>query len=565
MPPFVSSSQVELRNLLHEPTAQKALGNFAKEHEHVSYLMCWVDIEEFKSTRSIEHRRAAGQKIVHNYVKKRAPLYINISKDLDLYFRDIMKTTLAPSPFVRPRGASDEGFTTSGSMAYAQHGRPLILPASNIFDPLQRICFVELYEKVFLPFKQETMYIDLRVGLKQKFNKVRPKDFEYFGCLGEGTFGVVIKCRKKSTGMLYAMKIMEKRELSDSACGNCSKIDLEVRALAALHHPLIIGMDYSFQTDRYAFIAMQLATGGTIYDLMKTFDYHRLPEKYTQFFVAEIITALHYLHSLGMIYRDMKPTNVLIDYTGHIKLADLGGLLDADEISPNIIGSTKLNEQGGPSFPFARSYCTQHESDDETVAIDHLSNPVRRTTILGTPGYAAPEVVELLRPGIRFPKGYSYMADWWSLGVTAYVMACGMLPFGRNRDMSAVLQNSMDLFDEGYNALFASVSFEDPPGVDKGIVPAPSPDLQDLIVKFLNTDDEERLGYGLYGINDIQDHQFFQHIDWLDITHSKALPPMVPPAEVKPMEPCDFTSISTKYLSRGSDTGGGAVVQFDDW
>ena len=76
MPPYECSSQVELRNLLHEPVAQQALGAFAKKLNMQHLLMCWIDIEEYKSVGSFEHRRLCGLKIVYNYVDKTSPLRV---------------------------------------------------------------------------------------------------------------------------------------------------------------------------------------------------------------------------------------------------------------------------------------------------------------------------------------------------------------------------------------------------------------------------------------------------------------------------------------------------------
>ena len=219
-------------------------------------------------------------------------------------------------------------------------------------------------------------------GLKQKYNKVRPKDFDYFDVLGEGSFGVVVRCRKKSTGIMYAMKIMEKRLLSESAGWDVSSVDAEVRALSALRHPLIIGMDYSFQTERFAFIAMQLAPGGTLRSVSNMFEGSSMPEDYIRFYVAEVSMALHYLHCSGMIYRDMKPANVLIDLSGHVKLADLGGLVDYSE-STALRPISSKNSCTNTSYPFARSYALGQMDG----CGDNLSEPVRRKTVFGTPGY----------------------------------------------------------------------------------------------------------------------------------------------------------------------------------
>jgi serine/threonine protein kinase len=90
---------------------------------------------------------------------------------------------------------------------------------------------------------------------------VREKDFEYFHKLGEGGFGVVIQCRKKSTQKVYAMKVQKKVELLGSYRDDVKRIDLEVRALAVIRHPFITSMDYSFQNENFVMIVMELASG----------------------------------------------------------------------------------------------------------------------------------------------------------------------------------------------------------------------------------------------------------------------------------------------------------------
>lgn len=253
---------------------------------------------------------------------------------------------------------------------------------------------------MFLPFKKTASYVDLRkgaplviadkvfhskntfVGLNEKYNKIRLKDFDLFGMLGEGSFGIVVKCRKKTTGKMYAMKIMEKRSLLECAGWDRASIDTEVRALSALRHPLIIGMDYSFQTERFAMIAMELASGGTLRSISKAMQGQVLPEGYLRFYAAEIIVALHYLHCVGMIYRDMKPANVLVDETGHIKLADLGGVLDHSQgtsLQPISANGNALDH----SFPFARSYTL---CQSEMVSYKYLTSPERQKILFGTPG-----------------------------------------------------------------------------------------------------------------------------------------------------------------------------------
>ena len=98
-------------------------------------------------------------------------------------------------------------------------------------------------------------------GLKKKYNRIKDRDFEYFDKLGQGSFGLVMRCRKKSTGRWYAMKIQLKAAMYHSYRDDPFRVDCEMRALCYLRHPFITSMDYSFQTDKYAMIVMELLTG----------------------------------------------------------------------------------------------------------------------------------------------------------------------------------------------------------------------------------------------------------------------------------------------------------------
>ena len=264
-----------------------------------------------------------------------------------------------------------------------------------------------------------------------------------------------------------------------------------------------------------------------------------MPEEHVRFFAAEIVMALHYLHSVGMIYRDMKPENVLVDTSGHIKLADLGGLLDysgATNMKSIPMSAKSIASRSTPSYPFARTY----EIGEEDFSFSSCFNkPVRRRTLSGTPGYASPEVMELLQPS-GSPKGYAYMTDWWSLGVTIYVLVVGSLPFGRYRD-----PDIMGVLDEAgmlqlYKDLFSPVEFP-----ADGV----SYQLQDLIMQFLKVDDTDRLGYGDNGLKSIKHHPFFERIDWDDVSSGKAIPPTEIERSMPNTEPVDFEKILNKHFN----------------
>ncbi|GAB0095615.1 Non-specific serine/threonine protein kinase [Sergentomyia squamirostris] len=209
--------------------------------------------------------------------------------------------------------------------------------------------------------------------------KVTLENFEFLKVLGKGTFGKVILCREKATAKLYAIKILKKEVIIQK--DEVAHTLTENRVLRTTNHPFLISLKYSFQTaDRLCFV-MQYVNGGELF-----FHLSRervFSEDRTRFYGAEIISALGYLHSQGIIYRDLKLENLLLDKDGHIKIADFG--LCKEDIT---YGRT------------TKTFC-------------------------GTPEYLAPEVLE--------DNDYGRAVDWWGTGVVMYEMICGRLPF-YNRD-----------------------------------------------------------------------------------------------------------------------------------
>jgi serine/threonine protein kinase len=334
-------------------------------------------------------------------------------------------------------------------------------------------------------------------AIKQKYNQIIPGDFEYYEKLGEGGFGAVVRCKKISTGKVYAMKIQRKVDLVAAYRSNPTRIDLEVRVLASLHHRFLTEMDYSFQTENFAMVVMELAEGGTLESVQSFYKNKKIPEETLRFYLAEITDAVHHIHRIGLIYRDMKGANVLLDHNGHIKLADLGGVIDTTKgktISP-VSGKTNA------LFPFAPKF--GHSIPFESAT--NLTHPRRQRSIMGTPGYMAPEMVALFEHSSS-SYGYCYMVDWWSFGVMIYALITNKLPFtGDGTD---------------YDALLSPIVFP----VSISI----SSELKALINKFLTVEESQRLGFGLNGFDNIREDKFFSGIDWDLVANGTLKPPLRP-------------------------------------
>uniref|UniRef100_T1JL53 non-specific serine/threonine protein kinase n=1 Tax=Strigamia maritima TaxID=126957 RepID=T1JL53_STRMM len=208
--------------------------------------------------------------------------------------------------------------------------------------------------------------------------KITLENFEFLKMLGKGTFGKVILCREKLTNQLYAIKILKKEVII--AKDEVAHTLTENRVLQSTNHPFLTSLKYSFQTaDRLCFVMEYVNGGELFFHLSKE---RMFSEERTKFYGAEIISALSYLHEQGIIYRDLKLENLLLDKDGHIKIADFG-------------------------------LCKEYIAYGDTTK-----------TFCGTPEYLAPEVLD--------DNDYGRAVDWWGLGVVTYEMMCGRLPFFNN-------------------------------------------------------------------------------------------------------------------------------------
>jgi len=233
--------------------------------------------------------------------------------------------------------------------------------------------------------KQEVTSTSKKKDLEKGKRKVGFTDFEFLKVLGRGTFGKVVLCREKSSSTLYAIKILKKEVIINK--GEVEHTMTENRVLQTTKHPFIIGLKYSFTTEDRLCLVMEYVNGGELFvHLSKE---RQFTEDRARFYGAEITSAIGYLHSRGIVYRDIKLENLLLDKDGHIKIADFG-------------------------------LCKENIKDDNTT-----------NTFCGTPEYLAPELLE--------DNDYGLAVDWWGVGCVLYEMIVGRLPF-YNRDQSVLFE-----------------------------------------------------------------------------------------------------------------------------
>eukprot|EP01101_Sappina_pedata_P001269 TRINITY_DN1136_c0_g1_i1.p1 TRINITY_DN1136_c0_g1~~TRINITY_DN1136_c0_g1_i1.p1 ORF type:complete len:450 (-),score=186.59 TRINITY_DN1136_c0_g1_i1:134-1483(-) len=209
-----------------------------------------------------------------------------------------------------------------------------------------------------------------------KSNKVVLEDFEMLLLIGKGSFGKVVQVRKKDTCKIYAMKILNKDMILERQELEHAKAEKSV--LQKLVHPFLVNLNYSFQTPDKLYLVMDFVNGGELFfHLQKD---KRFSEERARFYLAEILCGLEYLHANGVIYRDLKPENLLLTSDGHICMTDFG-----------------LAKEG------------------------LVCDDARTQTFCGTPEYLAPEVLN--------GEDYGKAVDWWSYGTLMYEMLSGLPPF----------------------------------------------------------------------------------------------------------------------------------------
>ncbi|CAL5343884.1 unnamed protein product [Camellia sinensis] len=379
------------------------------------------------------------------------------------------------------------------------------------------------------------------------------EDFEIIKPISRGAFGRVFLARKRATGDLFAIKVLKK---ADMICKNAVESILAERdILISVRNPFVVRFFYSFTCRENLYLVMEYLNGGDLYSLLRNLGC--LDEDMARVYIAELVLALEYLHSLSVIHRDLKPDNLLIGPDGHIKLTDFGlskvGLISStDDFSGPPVSSTTLLGDDEPKT--AAQSSTKREQR-------------QKQSVVGTPDYLAPEIL--------LGMGHGVTADWWSVGVILYELVVGIPPFNAehpqqifdniiNRDIpwpkipDEMSYEAYDLIDKlgeriasdiliGRNGLeLASHQFntrwriKDPQTPKTGL---------------LNDNAVQRLG--ATGATEVKRHPFFKHINWDTLARQKAM--FIPSAE-----PNDTSYFTSRHIWSAKDDNVGGCSDFDD-
>ncbi|CAL9119986.1 unnamed protein product [Musa textilis] len=356
-------------------------------------------------------------------------------------------------------------------------------------------------------------------------------DLRFVRRLGSGDIGSVylaeLKCAG-AEGLLLAAKVMDKKELEGRSKEGRARTELEI--LESIDHPFLPRLYACAENDRWSCLLTEFCPGGDLHVLRQRQPGKRFDDAAVRFYASEVVVALEYVHMMGIVYRDLKPENVLVRADGHIMLTDFDLSLKCDSATPTaaqIVSDQnplplppQSSAAGAGGGEFSAASCILPSCIVPAVSCFHpprrkrkkkpgrrgpclefVAEPVdlRSMSFVGTHEYLAPEIVS--------GEGHGSAVDWWTLGVFVFELLYGVTPFkGPDNELTLA------------NIVARALEFPKEPAV--------SASARDLIAGLLVKDPERRLGSTM-GAAAIKRHPFFNGVNWALLRCAQ--PPYVPP------------------------------------
>ncbi|MCL7028167.1 hypothetical protein MKW94_024492 [Papaver nudicaule] len=445
---------------------------------------------------------------------------------------------------IKHKDESDVETSSCSSITVPESGRSWMSDLSFASRSSVSSSFGGDYNNIHKPHKANQVAWEAMKKLRglQQNGQLGLDHFRLVRRVGSGDIGNVYVCqlRNSSPDCLYAMKVVDKEALAFR--NKLQRAEMEKEILCMLDHPFLPTLYANFEVSHYSCLVMEFCPGGDLHSVRQRQPGKRFSVSSAKFYAAETLLALEYLHMMGIVYRDLKPENVLVRDEGHIMLSDFDLSLKCDVV-PKLVQSSKPSVEAiekcvhtcgsTPMQPVLSCFsstssnkkkiATTNDDKDDNDEEDgngdaqvcgngefdreFVAEPInaRSKSFVGTHEYLAPEVISGL--------GHGSAVDWWTFGVFLYEMLYGKTPFkGETNEKTLV------------NILKKPLTF---PGINV----ASSKDLeemikvQDLISKLLVKNPKKRIG-SLKGAVEIKRHEFFKGVNWALIRSVK--PPEVP-------------------------------------
>ncbi|XP_010539330.1 PREDICTED: serine/threonine-protein kinase D6PKL1-like [Tarenaya hassleriana] len=409
------------------------------------------------------------------------------------------------------------------------------------------------------PHKANDVRWEAIQAVRSKHGVLGLNHFRLLKRLGCGDIGTVHLAELNGTKCYFAMKIMDKAALASRK--KLLRAQTEREILQCLDHPFLPTLYSHFETEKFSCLVMEFCPGGDLHTLRQRQPGKRFPEQAAKFYVAEVLLALEYLHMLGIIYRDLKPENVLVREDGHVMLSDFDLSLRCT-VSLTVVRSTALGPESlqknsvycaqpaciqqpscmamAPTTCFSPRFFSSKSKKDKKIKNETgnqvsplpelIAEPTsaRSMSFVGTHEYLAPEIIK--------GEGHGSAVDWWTFGIFLYELLFGKTPFKGSGNRATL-----------FNVVGQPLRFPESPVVSFAA--------RDLIRSLLVKEPHHRLAYKR-GATEIKQHPFFEGVNWALVRC--ASPPEIP----KPVELESVPALTTSTSGR-SDPSNKNYLEFD--
>ncbi|XP_049413685.1 serine/threonine-protein kinase D6PK-like [Solanum stenotomum] len=441
---------------------------------------------------------------------------------------------------------------------FIESGKSSICRGSTGTDVSEESTSSSLSSSVNKPHKANDSRWEAIQAIRSKDGALDLRHFRLLKKLGSGDIGSVYLSELCGTKCYFAMKVMDKASLASRK--KLLRAQTEREILQSLDHPFLPTLYSHFETEKFSCLVMEFCPGGDLHTLRQRQPGKHFSEQAVKFYVAEVLLSLEYLHMLGIVYRDLKPENVLVREDGHIMLSDFDLSLRC-AVSPTLVKSSSLE---GEPLRKNSAYCVQpaciepsciqpscavpttcfgprlfsSKSKKEKKSKNEIGNQVsplpeliaeptgaRSMSFVGTHEYLAPEIIK--------GEGHGSAVDWWTFGIFLYELLFGKTPFKGSGNRQTL-----------FNVVGQPLRFPETPVV--------SFSARDLIRGLLVKEPQHRLAYKR-GATEIKQHPFFEGVNWALIRC--ASPPEIP-------RPVEFERISVPPAASTSEKGVAGTVPY---